>query len=65
MNNKKFYVYTAVAIIAGIGLFFYDKKSFYDYIKIMGTGFFVCLFFVLQQHFFKKKNNCRHGFSRE
>jgi len=55
MNKKKFYIYMAVAIIAGIGLFFYDKKSFYDYIKIMGTGFLVCLFFVIQQHFFKKK----------
>lgn len=54
MNKKKLYIYIVISIIAGIGLFFYDKTSFYDYIKIMGTAFLVCLFFLLQNIIFLK-----------
>lgn len=53
--NKKFYAYTAVAIIAGIGLFFYIKKSFMTILKSC-TGFFsVCLFFCATTTFLKRK----------
>lgn len=54
MNYKKFYLYSIISILAGIGLFFYDKHSFFDYIKIMGTTFLVSCFFILKQHFWKK-----------
>lgn len=54
MNYKKFYLYTAISIIAGIGLFFYDRISFMDYLKIMGTAFLVSCFFILKQYFSKK-----------
>lgn len=54
MNKKKLYIYIVISIIAGIGLFFYDKTSFYDYIKIMGTAFLVCLFFIIKHYFFKR-----------
>ena len=53
-NYKQFYLYACITIIAGIGLYFYDKASFFDYAKIMGTAFFVSAFFFLKQYFSKK-----------